>query len=598
MSQGSSILSKIFGAMFSEFIRGLVVAAIALLILTGILWLGGDQVQSLGDTPWWMTDADGRSLLETFPAQAWKTTALVLGALCITLPFALLISILVTAQPTLKPLRYLIMSVSGTPVFVLAYAFIGSDHQFFLAASTLAIADLSLGGAISVLEPVVKREMGSPHARAARAKGASLARHLWRPIAVATLLSLRTRLPVLFASTVVAERIFNIAGLGDQAVFSVLERADVIFLVWFALYTVIFTRLALVFARSVEAGLVPQSRETGLSKTGFLVFLRSAIAPIRKVEVTLARPLLDPAKQSWRKRQLESARRFSSAFGMNSREWSTRISGFLLVTPVWILALSVLLGALFVKEPMIYGDQMHLPAFGASKHWLGTDGYEEDVLALILLGARNALPYWALAVFIPTFLGLIMGTLSAFKSTATVFELLMEGLDALPKLVVVLLTVAALGVDRYVEVAYPMIGLVFAPFVYARVRARINQLIRTRFVEAEQVAGATPARALFLHVVWSNLRGVVLSCAAYVFGGVVLLDATCGYLQVAQRELCAWGALVYDGVQGWNTRHGIGLSFNEWSVYAPMLAATTMILAWTYLGDGLTAAFSHEDANS
>ncbi|MDF1664674.1 MAG: hypothetical protein P1V97_23145 [Planctomycetota bacterium] len=597
MSKGASVLSKILGAMASEFLRGCVVAAIALLILAGILWLGGDQIQSVGDTPWWMTDADGRLLLETFPAQAWKTTALVIGALFITLPFALLLSILVTAQPTMKPLRYLIMTVSGTPVFVLAYLFVGSDHQFFLAATTLAIADLSLGGAISVLEPVIKREMGSPHARAARAKGASLVRHLWRPVAVATLLSLRTRLPVLFASTVVAERIFNIAGLGDQAVFSVLERADVIFLVWFALFTVLFTRLALVLARSIEAGLVPQSRDTGFSKTGFFEFLQSALTSVKKPEVTVAIPLIDSAKRPWRKRQVESLRRFFSAFGMNSREIRTRLSGFFLVTPVWIVALGVLIGALFVKEPMIYGDEMHLGAFQGGKHWLGTDGYEEDVLALILLGARNAFPYWALAVFIPTFLGLIMGTLSAFKSTATVFELIMEGLDALPKLVVVLLTVAALGVDRYVEVAYPMIGLVFAPFVYARVRARIDQLIRTRFVEAEQVAGATPARALFLHVVWSNLRGVVLSCAAYVFGGVVLLDATCGYLQVAQRELCAWGALVYDGVQGWNTRHGIGLSFNEWSVYAPMLAATTMILAWTYLGDGLTAAFSHDEAN-
>jgi peptide/nickel transport system permease protein len=594
MIQQRSIVRTLLKAMGAELVRGLLVAILSSGILGSILWLGGDPIESFGDGPWWLTDADGLSLLETFPSQALKTSSLVLSALAMTFPLALLISILVCLRPSLKPLRFLVLTVSGAPVFVLAYVFVGASSPFFLAAATLAIADLSLGGTIAMIEPVLTRELKSDHARAARAKGASLRVHLWRPVLVTLLLSLRTRLPVLFAATVVAERIFNIPGLGDQAAFSVLERSDPVFLIWFGLFTVLVTRLCLVFGRSLEAALIPQDQQTAFVHSGLGSFLSSLFhrssRPLVTVDTTLSSVQIRPLSV----RRRRSFERFLDAFAFRSPTWTTRLSAFLLILPVWLLAGSVLVGALFVDADGLYGDARQLGAFQWN-HWLGTDELERDVLVQILLGARYALPYWLLAVFIPIVLGLLFGTLSVLRSLQGPLELVMESLDALPKLIVVLVTVAVFGLDRYVEVAYPIMGLVFAPFVYAHVRSRVWQLIRTRFVEAEQVAGASALRTLLVHVVWSNLRGVILSCAAYVFGAVVLLDATCGYLQVAQRELCAWGALVFDNVQAWNQWYGLDVPFNIWGVLAPMLTATAMILAGTYLGDGLSAAFSHEE---
>jgi ABC-type dipeptide/oligopeptide/nickel transport system permease subunit len=596
MKKSESSLLLLAKAMGLELVRGAAILSVAVLVLGSILSLGGDPLEtpSIGDRPWWLVDADGLQLLDSFPSQAMKTLGLVLAALGMTLPFALLISLLVVTQRSLTPIRLIAMTFSGAPVFVLAYAFVGSSTPFFMAATTLAIADLGLSGAMATIEPVLKRELASDHARGAKAKGASLLVHLWRPVLVAMLLSLRTRLPVLFAATVVAERIFNIPGLGDQAAYAVLERHDPVFLMWFAVFTVLVTRMFLVFAKSLEALFIPIQRTTVFSQGAISSLLSGTFTRSNKpnVEVNITLKAAPTKPRSLRRRQ--SLDRFWGVFGLNSGVFQTRILGWLLVVPIWLLAALVLLGALFVDSGSIYGEARNLAPF-QWKHWLGTDGHERDVLVQILLGARYAIPYWFIAVFIPTIFGLILGTLASLRSFGPILDLSMEALDALPKLIIVLLSVSVLGVDRYVEIAYPVMGILFTPFVYVHVRARVKNLVRSRFVEAEQVAGASALRTLFVHVVWSNLRGVVLSCAAYVFGGVVLLDATCGYLQIAQRELCAWGALVFDNVQAWKQWYGVSADFNQWSVIAPMLAASSMILAWTYLGDGLTAAFSHED---
>lgn len=581
-----------------ELVAALLVAALAGLLLAPVLWLakdaGGLPQTGPDGPPWFMVDALGAPLLESFPGRAWKTLQLVAPAALIALALGLFVAVITALRPRLTPLRLLFGALSCLPVFVVAYLIVQSTPGAGLgfAALTLAIADLNLGGLIARLHETLERELASDHMRAVRSRGASPARHLWRPLAVAALLSLRTRLPILFAATVVAERAFGIAGLGDQASYAVLDLPDPVFLAWFALFTVVVTRIVHVFARGAEALIVPRSRDeqtVGGLIGGFLS------APRRRP----ARPLREPAAPPPRpatERLREAGRAFAGRFGIVGVSLPARLGGLLLTAPFWIVTLGLLIGAGLVDSEAIYGATRHQAP--GPESWLGTDGLQRDVLVQVLLGARWSLPWWGLAVLVPTTLGLITGALSAGGGLSGPLNLLMEALDALPKLVVVLLCVAAFGVDRYLTVGLPVMGLTFAPYVHAHIEARVRELIRARFVEAEQVAGASRRRTLLLHVLWNNCSGLVLSCAATILGGVVLLDATCGYLQIAQRELCAWGALFYDNIQAWNTWAGTGAPFNEWSALGPLLASTATIVTFTALGEGLGAALAGEAGRS
>lgn len=585
--QGSSS-SRLVRALFLEVLQSLAVLLVAVSVLLLILSFNSDEFSFFSSWTLWTQDSQGLPLTESFPPRAIETLKLVSLALLIALPLSLWLALLCASSKALRPLRLALGLVSAMPAFVLAYALLDDQWPQLWAALTLAVADLSLSSFVGQLTDTLSRELNSDHARAARSRGASLLRELWRPVVVSMLLSLRTRLPVLFAATVVAERIFNIPGLGDQASYAVLELPDPIFLFWFAVLSVVVTRLVLVFARALEALLIPPAREHSLSQVewGSLITQLWA-ADSRPLASVRAEDLPEPPAKTWRQTLSQSVSKVGKNFALADAPWASRVSAWLLMTPVWLGVLVIAFGALSIDSQSLYGESGHLAMSG--RHWLGTDGLERDVFVQICLGARLSFPWWCLAVLIPTLLGLVTGTLSALSPRAAVFQYLLEALDALPKLVVVLLAMSVLGVDSYLTLGLPLMGLLFSPYVHEHVKARVQSLVDSRFVEAEQVAGASWPRTLFLHIVWSHCRAVVLSRAAVVFGGVVLLDATCGYLQIAQRDLFAWGALVYDNVQAWNMWYGLDQPFNTLSVFAPMFASTAVILVFSQLGEALAA---------
>jgi len=571
-------------SFLTELGRSLLILALVALALALLLRSSGDAAPG----SWWL-DASGQPILSLLRERAGETLSLVALALAISLPLALSLALMVAKQPALAPLSLLANALSGLPVFVLGYALIDWQPPWLTAALVLAIADLSLGGLLKSLQSTLDRELRSDHARGAIAKGASLTRHLWRPVLASLLLSLRTRLPVILAATVVAERIFNIPGLGDQASYAVLELPDPVFLAWFTLLCVALVRLVSVLAKSAEALLIPARSAAGLGSEAPTSNPEdaSSLGPAKRA----ARPKKTPppaptAPPGFRARAALDS--FLRSFPGAQAPLPLRALGLGLVALAFLGAGALALGAILVDPEKLYGETRN--ALPSIQHWLGTDDLQRDVLVQIFLGARWAAPWWALAVALPSILGVAAGALATRPRLRPFIELFMESLDALPKLVVVLLLLSAFGVERYLSLGLPVMGLMFAPEVYAQVRTRIEHLIRARFVEAEQVAGATRWRALLLHVLWSNLRGLILIRATQVLGGVVLLDATCGYLQLAQRELCAWGALVYDNVQAWNRWSGLDAGFNHWSAIAPMLATSLLIIACGFFADALAAA--------
>jgi ABC-type dipeptide/oligopeptide/nickel transport system permease subunit len=187
-------------------------------------------------------------------------------------------------------------------------------------------------------------------------------------------------------------------------------------------------------------------------------------------------------------------------------------------------------------------------------------------------------------------LGSLTGLLAGLSRLAEPLRIMMEALDGLPKLVVVLLLIAVFGAESYAWIGAPVFALLLMPATHAAVAARVAELTGARFLEAEVLSGVPLRRALLQSLLWNNLRGLVMSRLAASIAAIVLLDATCGYLQISQRESCAWGALACDNVQDWMRWSGLDSDFNGLAAIAPMLAIGAIVTSFASLARASRAA--------
>ena len=140
--------------------------------------------------------------------------------------------------------------------------------------------------------------------------------------------------------------------------------------------------------------------------------------------------------------------------------------------------------------------------------------------------------------------------------TDTALQAFAEIVGALPRLVVVL--VVALAIPREWRSLLP-IGLTWAvlaaPGAMDEAAATAERLGGARFVEALRAHGFSAWRIYVVHIVWFNLRAVIVRQAAEVAMQVVFLEIAMSYLAKSRNEPSfthpdstnSWASLLYDG---------------------------------------------------
>ena len=212
-------------------------------------------------------------------------------------------------------------------------------------------------------------------------------------------------------------------------------------------------------------------------------------------------------------------------------------------------------------------------------HWFGTDELGRDIYARTVYGARSTLAIVALvgAVVVP--IGLLVGTLAGYAG-GIVDAVLMRLTDiflAFPSLVLALAFAAALG-PGIVNAVIAIALTAWPP--YARLaRAETAAIVRTDFIAAVVLQGASVPRILLHHVVPLCLSSVVIRLTLDM-AGIVLTAAGLGFLGLgAQPPTPEWGAMV---------AAGRSVVLDQWWVATiPGLAIFTVSLAFNVLGDGL-----------
>jgi peptide/nickel transport system permease protein len=211
-------------------------------------------------------------------------------------------------------------------------------------------------------------------------------------------------------------------------------------------------------------------------------------------------------------------------------------------------------------------------------HVLGTDENGRDVLARLLVGGRGTLGIALVATLVAVLLGTTIGGIAGYRG-GVLDALLMRGVDlalAFPSLFAILLVSAILPAGPLL-----LIGLIGATgwMPTARlVRARVQTLLGTAYVEAARALGVSDRQVLWRHLV-PNLLDLLLVAGLVQLSRSILAEATISFLGFGiQPPAPTWGNLLM-GAQNY-------VYTAPWLALAPGLAITGTLLAVSALGIG------------
>jgi peptide/nickel transport system permease protein len=229
-----------------------------------------------------------------------------------------------------------------------------------------------------------------------------------------------------------------------------------------------------------------------------------------------------------------------------------------------------------IADPlMMAGRRLQAPSWD---NWLGTDALGRDVLSRTLHGAAYTIPVAVMVVISAVAIGSALGAISGFFG-GWFDAVIMRAADitlSFPPILLAMTVAATLGPGL------PNAGLamviVWWP-IYARLmRAQVLEVRTREHVEAATAGGASKGRVLCVHVLplcWTP----TLINATMDFGQVALLAASLSFIGLgAVPPSPEWGSMISEGAAKF---------YSWWIAFGPGMAILSVVLATSFLGDGL-----------
>jgi len=251
-----------------------------------------------------------------------------------------------------------------------------------------------------------------------------------------------------------------------------------------------------------------------------------------------------------------------------------------------VIIISIALASIIVPVVSPYEfDEQNLNAIleGPSHaHFLGTDGLGRDVFTRLFSGARTSLAVGVFTQLIVLAIGLPIGALAGYAG-GRVDNLLMRFVDvmyAFPDLLLIILIRAILGGSIYM--IFLAIGLVAWVNVARLVRGQILSLKQRDFTTAARAMGGSGPYITLRHLLPNSL-GPVIVLVTFGVPRAIFAEAALSYIGIGvQPPTPSWGTMILDG---YNNIFGA-----PYLVLFPAIAVGILMLAFTFLGDGLRDA--------
>jgi peptide/nickel transport system permease protein len=237
----------------------------------------------------------------------------------------------------------------------------------------------------------------------------------------------------------------------------------------------------------------------------------------------------------------------------------------------------------------------------SAQYWLGTDSVGRDMLARLMQGLLISITVALMVEVIDIVLGVTIGVLAGYYG-GWIDQLLARFTDimfAFPGILFLILVsgilgswadrnlnkVPVLGANGNARLVLVALALAFTiwPLMARYVRGQTLQLKEQQFIEAARTTGTRGIKIITGHIV-PNLFSIVVIASTLNISNTIIAEAGISYLGLGvQPPGSSIGLMIAESSEALRT--------HPWEPLLPCLVLATLVVAFSFVGDGVRDAF-------